>query len=158
MKFILLVVLSVFFLVSCNTKPTQKEILDSKASEFKQKFDSINSISPYKFATKYVEILKEVDTNGVITEDVINRTFAQAFERSAQNNIDLCVEMIVYKLGTSNVDNLTDSEIRSYVFKLNTNNLDKIDRLIYNTFNLSVLYFDNQMDYLGKIENPLYKY
>jgi hypothetical protein len=154
MKSILLVILSVLFLTSCDNTKKEKQLQTMK---FETKLKDITEVSPDTMYVRTLEILadKQNEPNSGFsnwTPEMIQEQAAYTYHSTSEDLIKLVVDMLVYKkmIGHGEV---SVSELESFVDRVRNNKGDKIDNMIVQTFDLAIQY---EQTYLELKPNGLF--
>lgn len=141
MKSILIVILSVIFLISCNNSEKEKQ---QQIVKFETKLQDITEVSP---DTMYVHTLKNLtdlksdpeSSFSKWTPEMIQDQAAHTFHSESEDLIKLVVEMLVYKKIATN-NGVSINELQSFVDRVRNNKSDKIDTMIIESFDLAIQY------------------
>jgi hypothetical protein len=154
MKTILLVILSVLFLTSCDNTEKEKQLQTMK---FETKLKYITEVSPDTMYLHTLEMLsnKQNDPNSGFsnwTPEMIQDQAAYTYHAESEDLIKLVVDMLVYKKMVGHGE-VSVSELESFVDRVRNNKGDKIDNMIVQAFDLSIQY---EQTYLELKPNGLF--
>jgi len=154
MKTILLVILSVLFLTSCDNTEKEKQLQTMK---FETKLKDINEVSPDTMYVHTLEILttKKNEPNSGFNGwsfEMIQDQAAYTYHAESEDLIKLVVDMLVYKKMVGHGE-VSVSELESFVDRVRNNKGDKIDNMIVQAFDLSIQY---EQTYLELKPNGLF--
>ena len=154
MKTILIVILSVLFLTSCDNTEKEKQLQTIK---FETKLKDISEVSPDTMYVNTLEMLtdKKNEPNSGFsnwTPEMIQGQAAYTYHSASEDLIKLVVDMFAYKKMVGHGE-VSVSELESFVDRVRNNKGDKIDNMIVQTFDLAIQY---EQTYLELKPNGLF--
>ena len=154
---ILLVVLGV---IGYQKYQTQKEIdeVNRKTLYFQNKLSDINESTPDEFTTIFLDKVVTMDVFKDYDSDMINRQISHFYKSDAEEKIDLCVEIVVYKIGKFKKDEPVQPQIQEYIDRIMVGGKDKIDLILINTFQRAIESYQTSMEYMSKIESSYLRF
>ena len=138
----------------------QKEIdeVNRKTLYFQSKVREIDESTPDELTTIFLnkvvtmEIFKDYDS------DMINRQISHFYKSDAEKKIDLCVEVVVYRIGKLKKDEPAQPQIQEYIDQIMVGEKDKIDLILINTFQSAIESLQTSMEYNYKVESPYLRF
>ncbi len=154
---ILLVVLGV---IGYQKYQTQKEIdeVNRKTLYFQNKLSDINESTPDEFTTIFLDKVVTMDVFKDYDSDMINRQISHFYKSDAEEKIDLCVEIVVYKIGKFKKDEPVQPQIQEYIDRIMVGGKDKIDLMLINTFQSAIESYQTSMEYMSKTESSYLRF
>ena len=76
----------------------------------------------------------------------------------AEKKIDLCVEVVVYRIGKLKKDEPAQPQIQEYIDQIMVGEKDKIDLILINTFQSAIESLQTSMEYNYKVESPYLRF
>jgi hypothetical protein len=134
-------------------KQVEIEEFNQKVEMFQNKLNKINESSAENLIPVFMKHVKNDEIYKKFDDDMINSQIATFYRVDGEEKIQLCVDMIIYKIKKFDNNGDVKEQIINYINNLKSGNLDKIDELIVKSFNEAVEDFQGQYEYESKIKN-----
>lgn len=127
-------------------KHTEVNNKNLKFQKFQSKYKRLKETTPEDLSIMFLKIVKTNEGFKNWSSEMINSQIASLFRIDGEKKIDLCVEIILYKLKKfNNFDNPKEVVI-NYIRNLYQGKMDRFDKLIVKCFDDATKSFQKQLE------------